>query len=79
MGQTCSTHEEDDRIIRNSIGKPEASILFGRFKLIGQNGFEIYSSELVCADTDCIQLAQITNQWRALLNTVTHFPISYQE
>jgi hypothetical protein len=61
------------------IRKSEARKVYGRFKIIGQNGLQSYPSELLCADTGCIRVVQVTNQWHALFNTVIDFPVSCQE
>jgi hypothetical protein len=61
MRRTCSTHEMDEKCIRNFGPKTEGKRPFGRPRRKWEDSIRLYLIELGCEGVD---------QWRALVNTV---------
>jgi hypothetical protein len=59
-GGACATHE---KLVQNLIGEPERNWSFGKILL------RWVFKQIGCEDLDWIQLGQVRDQWRALVNT----------
>jgi hypothetical protein len=58
------------------VGKTERKRLLGRRRRRWEGKIRIYLREIVWELVDWIYLAQGRDQWRALVNTVMHLPVS---
>jgi hypothetical protein len=57
------------------VGKPEGNRPLGRTRRRWVDNIKMYSREIGWGDMDWIELAQNTDQWRALLNKVMNLPV----
>jgi hypothetical protein len=70
MGRACSTNVEDRNGYRILVGKSEEKRPLGRLRRRWVDNIKMYLRERGWDGLDWIHLAQIRNQWRALVNTV---------
>jgi hypothetical protein len=52
------------------VGKSEEKRRLGRTRRRRKDNIKKYFNEIRCGDVDCICLAENTEQWRALVNSV---------
>jgi hypothetical protein len=70
MGEPCSTNGVKRNAYRLLAGKPEGRRPLGRPRRRWVDNIKMDLGEVVWNDVDWIGLAQDTNRWRALLNSV---------
>jgi hypothetical protein len=82
MGGTCRTNgreeeeEEEKEVYGVLVGKPEGKRPLGRPRNMWVDNIRMYLGEVVWSDVDWIGLAQDTNRWRALVNSVLNLRVS---
>jgi hypothetical protein len=62
--------EEERDVYRVLVGKPEGKNLFGRQRRRWEDGIRMDFREIGWGSVDWIQLAQVRDRWRDLVNTV---------
>jgi hypothetical protein len=75
MGRACSTNGENWNAYRILVGKPEGKRPLGRPRCRWVANTKIDLREIGWDGTDWIDLAQNTDQWRALVNTVMNLRV----
>jgi hypothetical protein len=76
MGRVCSTHGDKGNKCRVLVGKSEGKRPLGRPRCRWDD-IKIDLGERRCGVMDWINLAQDSDQWRALVYTVMNLMISY--
>jgi hypothetical protein len=76
MGGACSTNGEKGYSYRLLIGKSEGKRLLGRPRRTWFDNIRIDPAEGGWGDVDCIGLAQGSDRWRALVNSVLKLRVS---
>jgi hypothetical protein len=74
MGRTCSTNGEKNSY-RILVGKPEGKRPLGRPRRRWEDNVRMDLREIGWGGVDWIDLAQDTDQWRALVNTVINLRV----
>jgi hypothetical protein len=74
MGKACSTNGEKRNAYR-ILGKPEGKRPLGRSRRRWVDNIKIDLREIGWDGMDWIDLAQVRDQWRALVNTVMNFRV----
>jgi hypothetical protein len=72
MGRACSTNGETRNAYRILVRKPEGKRPLGRPRRRWVHSIKIDLKEIEWDGMDWIDLAQDTDQWRAIVNTVTN-------
>jgi hypothetical protein len=75
MHRACSTNGEQRNAYRILVGKPEGKRPLGRARHRLVDNIKMDLREIVWDDMDWIDLAQDSNQWRALMNTVMNLRV----
>jgi hypothetical protein len=78
MGRACSTNEGKRNAYRILVGKPEGRRPLGRPRYRWVDNISMDLREIECDGIDWIGLAQDRAQWRALVNTVMNFRVSFR-
>jgi hypothetical protein len=73
MDNACSTNGAQRNAYRILVGKPEGKRLLGRSRCRWMDNINMDFRVVEWGSLDCIDLAQVRDQWRALLNTVMNF------
>jgi hypothetical protein len=73
MGRACSTNGGDEGCIL--VGKPEGKRPLGRPRCRWVGNIKIYVTEIGWNGMDWINLVQVRDQWRALVNTVMNLAV----
>jgi len=74
VGEACSTYGESRVVYRMLVGKPEGTRPLGRPRSRWEDNIKLDFQELGCEDMCWIELAQDSDRWRALVNTVMNLP-----
>jgi hypothetical protein len=72
MVRACSMNEEMRTAYRILVGKPEGNRQLGRRRRRCKDNIKTHLREVGRRGMDWIDLAQDTDQWRALVNTVMY-------
>jgi hypothetical protein len=75
MGGSCSTYGEKRKACRLLVEKPEGKRPLGRPRRRWVDNIRIDLGEVGWGDVDWIGLAQDTNRWRALVNSVLNLRV----
>jgi hypothetical protein len=75
MGGSCSTNGEKRNAYRLLVGKPEGKRPLGRPRRRWVDNIRMDLGEVGWSDVDSIGLAQDSNRWRALVNSVLNLRI----
>ena len=62
-------------VYRVLVGKPERSRPLGRQRCRWEDNIKMDFSEVECEVVDWIELAQVRDRWRALVNAVMNFRV----
>jgi hypothetical protein len=73
MGRACSTNREKRNAYKILVGNPEGKRPLGRPRRRWVYNIKMDIREIGRGDMDWIELAEDTDQWRALVNTVMNF------
>jgi hypothetical protein len=71
----CSTYGEKLGVKRVLVAKPEGKRPLGIWCCKWGGNIKMYLQEVGCGITDCIELAQDTDRWRALVNVVMNLRV----
>jgi hypothetical protein len=52
-----------------SVGKPKSKSTLGRLGGRWEDNIRVNFRDIECEGVDCMQLAQVTDQWRKVVNT----------
>jgi hypothetical protein len=69
MGRACSTNGEEAECIRILVGKPEGKRPLGRPIRRWEDNIKMNLREIGRDGMDWIDVAQVRDQWRVLVNT----------
>jgi hypothetical protein len=75
MGSACSTNGEKRNAYRLLVGKPEGKRPRGRPRRRWVDNYKMYLREIRWDGMDWIDLDQVRDQWKALVNTVMNYRI----
>jgi hypothetical protein len=75
MGRSCSMNGEKKNAHRILVGKPEGKRPLGIPRCRWVNNIKIILREIGWGGMDWIDLAQDSDQWRALVNTVMNLRV----
>jgi hypothetical protein len=75
MGRACSTNGAKRNAYRILVGKPEGKRPLGRPRRRWVDNIKMDLREMECDGMDWIDLAQDSDQWRALVNTVMNLRV----
>jgi hypothetical protein len=75
MGKACSMHRREEECIQGFDGKPEGKRPLGRPRRRWEDNITMDLREIGWGGMDWIHVAQDTDQWRALVNTVINLRI----
>jgi hypothetical protein len=75
MGGSCSTNEGKRKSYRLLVEKPERKRLLGRPKRRWVHNIRMDLGEVGWSDVDWIGMAQDTNRWRAVVNSVLNLRV----
>jgi hypothetical protein len=75
MGRACSKNGEKRTAYRILVGKPEGQRPLGRQRCRWVNYIKMDLTEIGWGGMDWINLAQVRDHWRALVNTVMNLQI----
>jgi len=75
MGGSCSTYRREDRRVQNFGEKMEGKRPLGIHKRQWEDNIKMTHEEVGRRGRDCIDLSQVKNTWRALVNAVMIFRI----
>jgi hypothetical protein len=75
MGRACSTHGESRNAYKISVGKPEGKGSLGRYRHKWKDAFKMDLRETGWCGIYWIDLAQVRNHWRILVNTVMNLRV----
>jgi len=70
MGGACSAYGEKRGVYRVSVGKPKGKRPLGRPSCRWKDNIKMDLQEMGCGDMDWIELVQVRDRWRALVNAV---------
>jgi hypothetical protein len=70
MSGACSTYWGEKRCIHGFGGKPEAKRPLGKSRCRWEDNIKMDIHEVVCGSMVCIDVAQDTDRWRALVIAV---------
>jgi hypothetical protein len=70
MGRACSTNGEERNAYKILVGKPEGTRPLGRPRRRWVDNIKTHLREIGWDGMDWIDLAQVRDQWRALVNTL---------
>jgi hypothetical protein len=70
MGRVCSTNLEKRNECRILVGKPQGKRPVGRPRCKWVSNIKMEFREIGWSGMDWVDLAEYTDQWRALMNTV---------
>jgi hypothetical protein len=69
--------EEGSSVCRILVGKPEGKRPLRRSRRGWEDNIKMDLQEVGCGDTNFIELTQNRDKWRALVNAVVNFRVSY--
>jgi hypothetical protein len=75
MGRACRTYEDIRGLYRVLVVKTEGKRPLGRPWRGWKDNIKMDLQEVGCGDTDCIDMAQVSDRWRALVNAVTNLGV----
>jgi hypothetical protein len=75
MGRACSTNGEKRNAYRILVGRPDGKSSLGRPRRRWVDNFKMDLREIGWDGMDSIDLAQVRDQWRALVNTVMNLRV----
>ena len=75
MGRACSTCRGEERRIQDFGGQPEGKRPLRRTRRRWEDDIKMDLQQVGCGDMNLIELAQIRDRWRALVNTVMNFRV----
>ena len=75
MGRACSTYGERRGIYRVLLGKPEGKGPLVRPRSRWEDNIKMDLEEVVCGGMNWIELAQVRDRWRALVNAVMNLRV----
>jgi hypothetical protein len=70
-----NTNGGQERFIQSFGGKPEGKRPFGRPRRRWEDNIKMDPLEVGCGDMDWIELGQVTDRWRTLVNAVMNFRV----
>jgi hypothetical protein len=76
MGRTCSTNGAKRNAFKILVGKPEGEILLGRPRRRWVDNIKMDLREIGWDGMDWIDLAEVREDWRALVNTVMNLQVA---
>jgi len=76
MGRACSMYGGEERhIYRVLVGKPERRRPLGRSRYRWEDNVKMDFQEVGCGGMDWIELAQVRDRWRSLVNAVVNLRV----
>jgi hypothetical protein len=75
IGRACSTHGEKRNAYKVLVGRPERKIPLGRPRRRWEDNITMDLREIGWGGMDWINLAQGSDQWKALVNTVMYLRV----
>jgi hypothetical protein len=75
MGSACSTHGEKRNAYSILVGKPGGKRPLGRPRCRWENNIKMDLREIGWGGMDWIDLAQVRDQWRAIVNMVMNLHV----
>jgi hypothetical protein len=75
MGATCSAYGGEESVYSVVVGKPEGKRPLGRPRHRWKDNIKMDLQEVGCEGMDWIELAQVRDRWRALVNAVMNLRI----
>jgi len=75
MGRACSAYGERRGIYRVLLGKPEGNGPLGRPRSRWEDNIKMDLEEVSCGGMNWIELAQVRDRWRALVNAVMNIQV----
>jgi hypothetical protein len=75
MGRSCRTNGEKRNAYSILVGKPEGKRPLGRPSYSWVDNIKMDLTEIRCGCKDWIDVAQDSDQWRALVNTVLNLRV----
>jgi hypothetical protein len=76
MGRACNMHGEKRNAYRTLVGNPKGKTPLGRPRYSWMDNIKMDLREIVWAGIEWIGLAQDSDKWRALVNTVMNLWVS---
>jgi len=75
MGRAYSMYGQRRGVYRVLVGKPEEMRQLGRRMLRWEDNIKMDLQQVGCGGTDWMELAQVRDRWRALVNAVMNIRV----
>jgi hypothetical protein len=75
MSRACNTYGQSRKIYRFLVGKPEGKRPLGRHKRRWEDIIKMDFQVVGCGGQDWIELAQVRDSWRALVNAIMNLRV----
>jgi hypothetical protein len=70
MGEACSAYGGEERLTQGLVGKPEGKTPLVRSRRRWKDNIKMDLQEVGCGSMDWIEMSQVSDRWRALVNAV---------